>query len=725
MNVSRDAFYLGPWLVEPSINRVSLNGELHILEPRVMAVLQVLAESPGEVCSREVLLERAWPEVAVTDSSLTRAVSEIRKILNPGLEAGESVETIRKVGYRLLLPVNPVPSLTTSGVTTLERPDSQRFWRRSRLLPAALAISAVVFLFFWLSRKNPELGESIPDHGLLGDTALAFCAELGMERFPNLSPDGSRLAYTASLLKGSFSRLYIRNLPNDDAVPLPFEEPAYMPCWSPDGRRLAVVFTKGNGNFLSVIEVDGFRVIAELEVNNPGFWGITWRGENSLLFSDQLSTEKPFQLFQWQLGSGLVETVTQPPASVHGDFFPLVTDDDRLVFFRAGIPSKRLAILVPGEGHLLSKKIGDSKESLVFKDTFFMTGIAGTTDDDRILLSGSLDERGFGIHEVDLLSGERRWLFRSGDLNAAPTISRDGKRLLFERWESNVDIYQISWDEQQKDSNPIGPLHSSNSWETALGLSRQVPKFFYITARTGRRNIQQVDLGRPDSRPQTILSGQYDDLVPSLNGRFLLLRTIREFESGIAIYNIAGNHLAEPNIDARNVVSAAWDFDEKGVFFVEGAENAYELRHWIPGSPVANRVSEHRIANVQSSIGFPGILFVNRPNQSGLWLLDLQDDRLRLLDQQPISSDFGSWQVTEDGIFLLDRAKAPTISLVHLDPETMTRTELTRFHGIVPLLYRNLAVLPQEKKAFVSLRSQLESDIMLVEKVDYLAEPGD
>ena len=102
-----DAFRLGPLTVVPSLNRLAWADRADDLEPRVMRVLAVLAETPGEVVARNDLLDAVWGDTVVNEDALTRAVSELRKALRD--EAG-AIETIRGRGYRLRVPVQPVSS---------------------------------------------------------------------------------------------------------------------------------------------------------------------------------------------------------------------------------------------------------------------------------------------------------------------------------------------------------------------------------------------------------------------------------------------------------------------------------------------------------------------------------------------------------------------------------------------------------------------------------------
>jgi DNA-binding response OmpR family regulator len=79
--------------------RASLDGrELH-LEGRPLVTLHILAEKPGEVVSRNELLERAWgTNYAGFEHSVEQAVHEVRRALGePGW-----IETVRGIGYRFV-----------------------------------------------------------------------------------------------------------------------------------------------------------------------------------------------------------------------------------------------------------------------------------------------------------------------------------------------------------------------------------------------------------------------------------------------------------------------------------------------------------------------------------------------------------------------------------------------------------------------------------------------
>ena len=69
-----EQFQVGEWSVHPTLNRLSRGGEEVRVEPKVMQVLEVLAETPGQVVTRDTLVARVWPDVFVSEDVLHRAI---------------------------------------------------------------------------------------------------------------------------------------------------------------------------------------------------------------------------------------------------------------------------------------------------------------------------------------------------------------------------------------------------------------------------------------------------------------------------------------------------------------------------------------------------------------------------------------------------------------------------------------------------------------------------
>jgi len=104
--VTRPArFTVGTFRVEPGRNAViGPDGEA-ALEPKIMDVLCLLAAHPGEVLTREAIIDGVWGHAFGADESLTRAISHLRKTFGDARNPAQVIETISKRGYRLIAPV--------------------------------------------------------------------------------------------------------------------------------------------------------------------------------------------------------------------------------------------------------------------------------------------------------------------------------------------------------------------------------------------------------------------------------------------------------------------------------------------------------------------------------------------------------------------------------------------------------------------------------------------
>jgi TolB-like protein/Flp pilus assembly protein TadD len=104
INIAREApVRLGVLTVNPAHRRVASDeGREEILEPRVMQVLVALIRAGGQIVTRDDLMMSCWGGVVVGEDALNRAIGRLRR-LSEGLAADTfRVETITKVGYRLV-----------------------------------------------------------------------------------------------------------------------------------------------------------------------------------------------------------------------------------------------------------------------------------------------------------------------------------------------------------------------------------------------------------------------------------------------------------------------------------------------------------------------------------------------------------------------------------------------------------------------------------------------
>ena len=111
-NALEQGFMLGTWRVEPMAGCIEFNGSRRHVEPKIMDVLLCLARDNGKVVSRDHIFEEVWRGLVVSDEVLTRAVSELRTLLNDTERERRYIRTVPKRGYTLIAHVAPLPEST-------------------------------------------------------------------------------------------------------------------------------------------------------------------------------------------------------------------------------------------------------------------------------------------------------------------------------------------------------------------------------------------------------------------------------------------------------------------------------------------------------------------------------------------------------------------------------------------------------------------------------------
>lgn len=138
---------VGEWRLDPRGNALRRGAEVVRLELKATEVLACLASRPGEVLTREELLERIWPGVVVGDDVLTQAIIKLRKALGDDSRLPRYIDTIPKRGYRLIAPVSEVAPAEPVNAAGANRPGPQRGFRGRGAYTAAAAVVVALVAF--------------------------------------------------------------------------------------------------------------------------------------------------------------------------------------------------------------------------------------------------------------------------------------------------------------------------------------------------------------------------------------------------------------------------------------------------------------------------------------------------------------------------------------------------------------------------------------------------
>ena len=106
------------------------------LRPKSFEVLRYLLEHSGRVIGKEELIKAVWPDVTVTDESLTRCISEVRRAISD--ENQRVIKTVPRRGY--LLDASTSPDGATTGPA-----DTESTTEPGSLSPPRLSIVVLPF----------------------------------------------------------------------------------------------------------------------------------------------------------------------------------------------------------------------------------------------------------------------------------------------------------------------------------------------------------------------------------------------------------------------------------------------------------------------------------------------------------------------------------------------------------------------------------------------------
>jgi eukaryotic-like serine/threonine-protein kinase len=281
---ARSVVYFGPFRMDLSDGLLTRNGEEVRLPPRALTILQHLVERAGRVVSKQSLLDVAWKDAHVSETSLTEAVGLIRHALEDDPQQPRFIQTVHRRGYRFVAPITdaaaatppaldrPTPAPVDRTMESTPPPISDR--RRRAAAAAALIAAATVLIVggLWLLRtRQPSASEQVIRVNVAFPSAQAPLPSLNAHPIVALAPDGERFVYVGG--GQNDAQLLVREMDRFDAVPIPGTEGAHGPFFSPDGEWVAF-FAQGHLKKVRVVrnERAAPQILCATETGVGGVW---------------------------------------------------------------------------------------------------------------------------------------------------------------------------------------------------------------------------------------------------------------------------------------------------------------------------------------------------------------------------------------------------------------------------------------------------------------------
>lgn len=159
--INAKSFFFGKFALD--LRRGCLRaGEQEIeLRPKSFEVLRYLVEHAGRLVSKDELIGAIWPNVTVTDESLTRCISDIRLALNDVEQT--AIKTVTRRGYIFAAPVSTESENRGSDETARPSPAAQGPSSTGPHRTGRFSLMVLPFLNLSGGKSEDHLADAITD----------------------------------------------------------------------------------------------------------------------------------------------------------------------------------------------------------------------------------------------------------------------------------------------------------------------------------------------------------------------------------------------------------------------------------------------------------------------------------------------------------------------------------------------------------------------------------
>lgn len=272
--MSESRVRIGAFTLDLSARRLWRDGTVVPLPSRSVDALAYLVAHRDRAVGKDEIVAAVWKDVAVTDDSLTHAISVVRRTLGDDPAHPSYIETVPRRGYRFIGAVDAVDDPPRAAA--VPEPVTSRWAWRPLVATAALLV-AIAVLALSLGLRN----ESAVMAG--GARRIQQTAPPGTSIVSNgvVSPAGRHLAFVARREESGRTALWIRPLDAAEPYVLPGTEGASMPFFSPDGKMIAFF---ANGRLVAA-DLHGGPARTIAPVHGPPAGG-SWGTRNVIVFAD-------------------------------------------------------------------------------------------------------------------------------------------------------------------------------------------------------------------------------------------------------------------------------------------------------------------------------------------------------------------------------------------------------------------------------------------------------
>ena len=664
------------------------NGSTEIrLTPKAAGVLEYLAERATRAVTRDELLDYVWRDAFPTDDVLSHAITELRRALGDSARNSKVIETIPKVGYRLLLRPGfaseaDAADLLTSGVA-------------GRRLLGALMAAAMAGVIVGAGGMRVYLDQArnavqLPSRFIVDPLADAVpvTSDIGNEQMPAVSADGRQVVYSADDEFTEGFDLYVRNLGSDSAIRLTATpgEDELSPSWSPDGEHVAFYRYSGDqcGLFIRPV-IGGFeRRLSDCGAGADSY--IDWSPDGITIALTGLRDDQTLSasILLLNIDSGLITALDYDPDPAEHDVQPRYSPDGKWILFRRGaLPLSDLYVVAASGG--ASRRLTQHGSQIL--------GFDWMPDASAVLYCSDHAGRS-SLYLLQLDSGDTS-LQQSG-CPYQLAIASESRVVVFEQREMDPNIEEIHLGDRGMHIRL--PVFDSTQNEAYPAYAPDSSQVVFVSDRSGD---EQLWIGNLISGSAYQLT-QHNDLHltgPRWSPAGDYVYYLGRGAGSETLFRVSANSAVVERLSqsSEKVRSVGVSQDGQSIFYSSDLSGSWEI--WV--MELVNRETRritsaggHRPVDPYGD----GMVYYTKLNVFGLWRMPVAGGAEQLVSELLRYYNHDDWQLNRSGFYLRLYDDDNELSIYHQDlqsqdlqslgaPELILRgnaKEIIELHDVTP-----------------------------------------
>ena len=693
------------------------NGASLRVQQQPLHVLRLLLEAQGRVVSRDELRTALWPEETFVDfeHSVNTAVKKLRKALEDSVQNPKFIETLPKVGYRFLVPVEWITEPDTEPLPRTDPPirirqeaaapaEGRKRLRAARraVAMAVIAAGAIALVLLYHSLLfRPKMPEP--------SISLAVTS-VGEKYSPSLSPDGKQLAFAWNGGTGLQFSIYVKLIGTEESVRLTRQESIdFNPVWSPDGHYIAFCRIKMGDTGIYMVPVLGGaeRKIRDTHWENRDFdqvfWyfgRLAWSPDGKLLaFSDRRSSNEPTSIYLLSLDSLSARRLTSP--DLPGDYNPVFSPGGQMLAFNRGSQ---------GVTSIYTMTVAGGEERRLITGSQFGWGLTWTSDGRDIVFgrAGWLAKSGW-LWKISARGGEPQRL-QFGQEGTEPSIR--GSRLVYARQVSNLNIWRKQLDSKHS-SLPADRFLSSTAIESGPQYSPDGSRIAFESTRSGSYEIWMCRSDGTNLVQLTHFNNVTGTPRWSPDGQQIAFDSRARGNADIFVMDSQGGPPRQLTNETSADVIPSWSRDGRWIYFASARSGTWEVWKMSSAGGPAAQVTRHGGYGGFESPDGKFLYYTKYPAVPGIWRMPTSGGEETLVVAGVEPEFWGYWAVVEKGIYYLDTTAKPAIAFFDFTSRQVTR--VVEFENRPAREVTGLAASPDGRTMLYTQLDALTRDIVFVD----------